>query len=165
MRRLSTFAIALLASACLHAAPASVESVETLLHLSRAEASMEASYAGVEQLMRTSMSGITQGKPLSAEQQRVLDAAPAKFTAVMREEMSWAKLKPHFVKLYAETFDQAEIDGLIAFYRSPAGQAFIDKMPVVVQKSMAMTQTLMQSLMPKMQAAMQQAMQEARIAK
>lgn len=60
---------------------------------------------------------------------------------------------------------KVEIDGLIAFYASPAGQAFINKMPVVLQKSMAISQSLMQSLMPKMSAAMKEAMTEAKIQK
>lgn len=88
---------------------------------------------------------------------------PVKFIAVMRQEVTWQKPKPVHVQLYRETFDQEEIDGLVAFHASPAGQAFVDKMPVVLQESMAISQSLMQPLFPKMTAAMQEAMTEAKI--
>lgn len=147
------------------AVPASQESVEALLQATRAESTINTMYGLVEQSMRQGMQQSLQGKPLTAEQQRVVDAMPGKFIAVMREEFNWARMKPLYVQLYRDTFDQEEIDGLVAFYRSPAGQAFVDKMPVVMQKSIALTQAQMQTFLPKMKAAMDEAMAEAKIAK
>lgn len=40
------------------------------------------------------------------------------------EEVNWDKLRPQFVKAYADTFTEAELDGILAFYKSPAGQAW-----------------------------------------
>ena len=113
--------------------------------------------------MKTGMQQLAAGKTLSPEQQRVLDAVPAKFAAVMREEFTWASLRPAIVQLYRETFDQSEIDGLIAFYRSPVGQAFVSKMPIVMQKSMQVSQERMKVIVPKMRAAMEQAMADAKL--
>ena len=67
------------------------------------------------------------------------------------------------MQLYRDTFEQEEVDGLLVFYASPAGQAYVNKMPVVMQKSMALSQSLMQSIIPKMTAAMQDAIAEAKI--
>ena len=145
--------------------PASQESVETLLAVTRTESMMESMYSGVEQMMRQGMQQSVQGKTLTAEQQLLIDAVPGKFIAVMREEFNWTKMQPLYVALYRDTFDQQEIDGLIAFYRSPAGQAFVNKMPVVMQKSLALAQSQLQSLAPKMKAAMDQAMADAKIAR
>ena len=162
MRRFLTLA-ALLASLAVHAAPASQESVENLLAATKVETMMDSMYAGMDQLMRQGLKQASQGKPLSPEQQRVLDGLPAKFVAVMRDEMNWQKIKPLYVQLYRDTFEQEEIDGMLAFYASTAGQALVNKMPVVMQKSMALSQTLMQSVIPKMTAAMEDAMTEAKI--
>lgn len=163
MRRLLTTA-ALLASLTAHAAPASQESVESLLAATKVEAMMDSMYAGMEQMMRQGMKQATQGKPVSAEQQRVLDGFATRFVAVMRDDMGWQKMSPLFVQLYRDSFDQDEVDGMLAFYASPAGLAVVNKMPVVMQKSMALSQSLMQSLIPKMTAAMKDAMAEAKIA-
>ncbi|MDR0779829.1 MAG: DUF2059 domain-containing protein [Pseudomonadales bacterium] len=162
MRKLLTL-IALLSSFGIHAAPASQESVEKLLAVTNVESMMESLYSSVEQMMRQSMQQAAQGKTLSAEEQRALDTVPAKFVALMREEASWQKLKPQYAQLYLETFDQEEVDGLLAFYSSSAGQALLNKMPLVIQKSMVLSQSLMQSLMPKMMAAINDALSEAQV--
>jgi hypothetical protein len=164
MRKLLLLA-ALLASLTAHAVPASEESIDKLLAGSRAESLLDSVYSSMEGVLRNAMAQATQGKTLSAEQQRVLDAVPAKFVVVMKQELSWQKLKPLYVQIYRESFEQEEVDGLVAFYASPAGKAMLDKMPTVMQKSMAITQPLMQSLIPKMKSAMEEAMSEARLSK
>jgi hypothetical protein len=155
--------VAFLASFAVQAEPASQESVEALLTVTKVEAMTDSLYSGMDQMMQQSISQAIQGKSLSAEQQRALDAVPAKFVAVMREEMSWQKMKPLYVQIYRETFDQEEIDGMLAFYASPAGKAVITKMPVVMQKSLALSQSLAQSSIQKMMAAIEEAMREANV--
>ena len=41
----------------------------------------------------------------------------------MREEMTWDRLHPLYVRIYQESFTQEEIDGLIVFYESPASRS------------------------------------------
>ena len=160
MHRFLVLLFALVASNVV-AAPASTASVEKLFVLMKTESLVNGMQGNMEQMMRQGMKQAVQGKELSAEQQRVLDAVPAKFTALMREELDWAKLKPQYMQIYLDTFDQSEIDGLLAFYASPAGQAFVDKMPIVIQRSIALSQSMMQSLMPKMMATIREATAEA----
>jgi len=165
MRKLIVTAIVAFVATQANAAPASPDSVETLLTVMKTEAMLDSMYTSVEQIMRQSMQQATGGKPITPEQQRFLDAAPGKFVAVMKSELTWDKLKSQFVQLYVETFDQEEIDGLLAFYRSAPGQAFINKMPRVMQKSMVIAQSQMQTLLPKMKAAIEQAVSDAKLAK
>src|SRR5205823_10830451 len=105
------------------------------------------------------------GKSLSDEQRRYLEAAPRQFVTIMREELSWESLKPMYIEIYRDSFTQEEIDGLIAFYQSPVGMAFVNKMPIVMQKSMTSMRTRMQPMMEKMQAATRQALEDAKVAK
>jgi hypothetical protein len=83
----------------------------------------------------------------------------------MRKEMSWATLRPMYVQIYRDTFTQKEVDGLIAFYKSPTGVAFVDKMPVVMQKSQALMQTRIGPLAESVRAAMQEAVAEVKATK
>src|SRR5713226_1435804 len=117
MRKLIVTAIVAFVTAQANAAPASPDSVETLLTVIKTEAMLDSMYASMEQIMRQSMQQAAGGKPMTPEQQRILDAVPGKFVAVMKSELTWDKLKPQYVQLYLETFDQEEIDGLLAFYR------------------------------------------------
>lgn len=161
---LFALAIAALASGA-RAAPASAESIERLLTLTRTEALLDTMYANTDQMMRQSMRQTLGTRALSAEQQRVIDDLPAKFVAAMRQDFNWATLKPHYMRIYQEAFEQEEIDGLNAFYGSPAGQAFVAKMPVVMQKSMSLLQDQMRTLVPRMSQVIEQAMKEAKIPK
>jgi hypothetical protein len=152
-------------SICAYAVTPTSESVETLLKLTNSQAMMDSTYKYMEQTMQMGMKQAGQNKPLSAEGQRVMDAFPSKFIAVMREEFNWEKMKPVFIKMYGETYDQEEIDGLIAFYSSPVGKSYLSKMPQLMPKLMGEMQSLMQSFMPKMKAAMDKAAEEAKAAK
>jgi uncharacterized protein len=148
-----------------HAAPASQESIEQLFVLTKTEATLESVFGNMEKVMRQMMGQSTQGKTLTPAQQQLADNFPAKLIAMMREEMGWEKMKPQYVQLYRDTFDQEEVNGLIDFYKSPTGQAYANKMPELTQKSMALSQQMTQSLMPKIIAAANQAMAQTSGAK
>ncbi len=146
------------------AGPASAESVERLLALTRVESLIDQMYGSVDTMMRQAMRQAAGGRNLSPEQQRVMEQLPSKFVAVMREEFNWALMKPKYVRVYQDVFEQEEIDGLIAFYASPVGQSYVAKLPLATQKSMAMAQDMMRTLMPRMQRAVEEAVREAKIA-
>ncbi len=165
MHKILLTLITLLLASSLYAAPASDASIEALMDASKTESTIDILHANIEQIMRSAIAQNSKGKPQSAEQRRAMDNFASKFADVIREEMSWAKLKPSYVQLYRETFAQEEVDGLMAFYKSPAGIAYLNKMPTVVQKSMALSQSQMQTLMPKMQAALEQAAADAKLTK
>ena len=160
---------ALLLSSCLvfsvHAAPPSNESVEALLAATGAQKLIDSVLPGMDQMMRQSMAEATKGQTLSAEQQRMLAILSGKIAQIVREELDWATMRPVYVQIYQESFSQEEVDGLIAFYKSPAGAAMVEKMPMVMQKSMALMQNRMGPLMAKMKAVMEQTLAEVKATK
>ena len=54
------------------------------------------------------------------------------------------------MRVYKKSFTQQELDGIIAFYKTLAGQAAVNKLPVVMQNTMAEMQQMMQPIMSKM---------------
>lgn len=146
------------------AAPPSDESIKTLFKLMKTESMIDSVYANIEPAMRKSMDLAVQGKNLSAEQRKIISLAPQRLSQVLRSEMTWEKMEPLQIGIYRESYDQSEIDGLIEFYKTPVGQSFINKMPVVMQKSMTTSQAMMQDIMPKLYRAMEQVMAEAKLA-
>ena len=145
-------------------APASEESIDRLLADAQVAKLLDTMLVNVDQVMRRSMEASMQGQQLSPQPRRVIDATAASFVQVMREEMTWDKMRPLYVQIYQESFTQEEIDGLIAFYESPAGVAFVEKMPFVMQKSMSIMQSRMAPMMEKMKAAMKEAIAETKAA-
>ena len=144
-------------------------SLERLLAVTRSESLIDSMQGQVEQMFRQSMAqGMKTAGPggkLNDAQQRIVDELPGRFAALMREEMSWTRFKPMMMTVYRESFSQEEIDGLIAFYESPLGKLMIERMPVVMQRSMELVQADMKTTLPKLEALMKDTMrrlQEAR---
>ena len=53
--------------------------------------------------------------------------------------------------LYARSFTVAELNDITAFYRSPTGQKFLEKLPAITQDSMAIGQKFGQSIAAELQ--------------
>jgi hypothetical protein len=68
------------------------------------------------------------------------------------EKFSWKKMENMFVDIYAEVLTVEELEGIIAFYESPAGQKFVAKQPELTAKTMEKMQTVMAEIMPAIQA-------------
>jgi hypothetical protein len=64
---------------------------------------------------------------------------------------NWEKFKSSFVQIYSEVYTDEELDGILAFYRSPAGQAMVAKQPQLMAKSMALAQKLMADMQPELE--------------
>ncbi len=53
--------------------------------------------------------------------------------------------------MYAETFTSDEVDGIVAFYKSPAGRALLQKQPALATKGLALAQEKIRDAMPDIQ--------------
>jgi hypothetical protein len=164
MRKLILLFAALTLTSTALAATPTKESVGTLLQVTRVEKTLDGMLTSIDSLMQQSMARAMAGRPQTAEQQRAMELMRGKVQQIFHEEMTWAKLEPIYVQVYQDTFSQQEIDGLIKFYRTPTGVAYVDKLPIVMQKSMVATQAMMGPMMQKLQAAGQQAVEEAKAA-
>jgi hypothetical protein len=163
LKSLLVCAAAWLALGAMHAlaTPASDATIEELLQVTHNESMVNDLTTYMEKMLRANITKAAAGAKFSPEQQRVLDQSLVKATALIRQENDWSKIKPKIIQIYREVFTQEEIEGLLAFYHSPAGQAMIEKMPQVMQKSLEVGQRHMNTLMPKVQAAVREAIAEA----
>ena len=147
------------------AAPPTAQSVDAMLTATRAEKVLDSMFTIFDQSMRQGMAASLQGQTLNAEQQRILETMPGQIAQAFREEMSWTKLRPVYIRIYQETFTQEEVNAITAFYKTPAGAASIDKMPVVMQKSMVESQALMGPMVERFKAIQQKVMADVQAAK
>ena len=165
MKHLSLLVTTLLLGTSAFAAPPSNESISQLLVATRMERSVSVAQQSLDQAVRKSITQGLQGKTLTPQGRKVIDTFTAEAGTIIRKEINWADLKSAYIKLYAETFTQEEVDGLLAFYRSPAGVALLEKMPIVTQKSAAITQQRIGPLVEKLKASMAKTVQDAKTAK
>jgi hypothetical protein len=88
---------------------------------------------------------------LTPEQQQAIDARRKAAADMVRNLLSWDSMGALYLKVYQETFSQSEIDGMLEFYATPAGQAVIAKLPLVAKNTMSEMQQRVQQMMPKLQ--------------
>jgi len=147
------FAILLMATpAFAESPPASEASIRELIAASNARNMLDQMYGEIDGLMEQSMKEALGGKQVNAEQQKIIDEFRADVVEVLRTEMSWDKLEPDYIRMYRETFTQFEVDGMIAFYKSDAGKAMIEKMPRLMPALMKVVMDLTQGMRPRLNA-------------
>ena len=106
------------------AAPATTASIDKLLILAKTEKVSELFIAQLDKGVTMGVQRALNGRAPTAADQAVIDSMRRQITAAAKDTLSWPKLKSLYEKVYADIFSQEEMDGLIAFYSSPTGQAF-----------------------------------------
>ena len=114
------------------------QKIERILDVTNSEALVDALVAQV----RTMLNQIqpTPSAQQKSRQQETLD----KVTKLVRERLQ--KVRPAMVKAYGETFTDAEIDGMLAWYTSPVGHSATQKLPAVGARISAIAQPEIMSL-------------------
>ena len=70
----------------------------------------------------------------------------------MHADLSWEKLKPGMIEAYRNIYSEEELDGMLTFFKSPVGQAYLAKSPQVVVKTRELAETRVKELADKFQA-------------
>lgn len=121
--------------------------IEEMFTLTKVDALMQQMMEQVQAMQKKQF----QDNKLSAGAQADLDETQAQIMKLISERLGWQKLKPRYSQLYAETFSEDELRAAVEFYRSPAGRAMLEKMPVLMGKSMTLVQEQMGDLTPELE--------------
>ena len=111
----------------------------------------------IEQMQKQAMDNVVQ--MISNQLKSQPDAAKAeekqkKVFALIADKTGWQNLKATYIKVYSDTYNDSEIDGILLFYRSPAGKAMVDKQPALMTKMSTIMGDLMKELTPEIQKIM-----------
>ena len=137
------------------AAAPTQQSIEKLLTVSQADKILDAMKPQVGATVRMSIDQALKGRTPTAEEKKVIDDYVASAVEITKEGLTMERMKPLYIKLYAQYFTQADIDGMTAFYQSPAGKSMTSKMPQLMQGMMTAMPGVMAPMMEKLQAASQ----------
>ncbi len=131
--------------------PPTEASIKQMLEVSHARALVDSMMTQMDGLMKNAMAQATQGQQLTPDVQKEIDQVESDVRAEMKNVLDWSKLEPMYIRIYQKSFSQQEIDGMIAFYKTPTGQAVLNKMPVVLQNTMLEVQQMLQPMMQRLQ--------------
>lgn len=146
----------LLCSTTAIAAPASESSIKELLAVAQARQLVDGIRAQFDSMMQASIQQSLQGKNPTPKQQKAISNMKNRMVEIMQGELAWDKLEPMYLRLYKDAFTEEEVVGMLAFYKTPAGQAVIHKMPLLMQQTMLEMQKMTAGMMPKMQSVQEQ---------
>jgi uncharacterized protein len=90
---------------------------------------------------------VSQGRP---ETERDFDAVASVVLDAMNTRVS--ELLGQIAGIHARNFTVSEMRQLVAFYRTPTGQKFLDKAPVVTQETMTIGQNIGRTIAGEMHA-------------
>jgi hypothetical protein len=141
------FALMALSVNCF-AEPAKKETIDAFFDAANMQKMMNTIYGQMDGMFKH----MTAGMNVPEKDKPIMDKYLAKYTAMVKEEMSWDKLKEPMEKIYASVYTEDEMQGIVAFYKSPAGQKMLNKMPELMQASNGIMQDSVKSIMPKIQA-------------
>ncbi|EGI74515.1 hypothetical protein PH505_af00320 [Pseudoalteromonas distincta] len=128
------------------------QKIDELIKVMNLDSMVDSMYGQVEGMMK----GMSDQMGVKPSEQAIFDKYYSDMTTVLKTEMSWAKMQPMMVNVYDKHFSEQEIADMLAFYKTDTGQKILEKMPVVMQESMQMSQSLMKDAMPKIQTLAQQ---------
>ena len=130
--------------------PASEASIRQLLEVTQARKLVDSLMSQMDLLMQQAVAQAVHGQTIPPTVQKQIDQERTEMIAMMRDLLDWQKLEPMYVRIYQKTFSQQELDGMLAFYKTPAGAAVINKMPAIMQNTMDEMQAMMGPVMEKM---------------
>lgn len=146
--KLFSCAAALLFSLQAQAEPATRATIEKFLQVTEAANMMDQAYQNMDQMSAQMLSAGGVDPKQAQQMQQYMEEV----NALVRTELSWDKMEEPMIALYGNVFSEDELQDIIAFYQSEAGQKMLKRQPELMQGTMVMMQQQMQQLMPKMKA-------------
>ncbi len=154
MRPMHTLALVLSLAAAVPAAHADDATrrakAEQMLQITKTDAAMQQQLAALEERVHTLASQQSGGPNQTPAQQKLTEEYVKQVQSATSDEVSWEKLRPLLIQNYAESFTEPELDAILVFYKSPAGQAIVAKTPELSAKTMNMVQDRIKELQPKL---------------
>jgi len=135
---------------------AKAKELTRLLHLERFSSQV------IDGIMQQTVTITAQrtGGTVPPETQAALTDIQKKMKDLMEAHIGFNAMQPEFANLYAKLFTEEQMDGIIAFYKSPAGLALMEKMPDLNQQATQLLQARMAELEPQVKQMFAQFVQD-----
>lgn len=133
------------------AEPASEATLRQLFEVTNAQKLIAGMQAQMEPLINGPIDQALKGKSPNAKQQQAIDKLKKNMLFIVQSEFTWEKFEPLILRLYKETFTEEEALGMVEFYKTPAGNAVIQKLPILMQNLMPALMASLSALVPKLE--------------
>ncbi len=126
--------------------------VKELFALMHVDHSLDRMRSAMEQQVQLTAKNVSGAEQMTPEKKKIQQEFVDNSMKVVDQDFSWTVLEADYVKLYANTYTEQELDGILAFYKSSAGQAMLIKTPELSAGTMQIVHSRMGDFQPKMQS-------------
>jgi hypothetical protein len=126
---------------------AKVKELFAVMHM---EHSLDRMRSAMEQQVQATAKNAPGTENMTPEKKKMQQEFVENSMKVVDANFGWAVVEPAYVKLYSDAYTEAELDGILTFYKSPAGQAMLTKTPQVSAGVMQIVHGGMDGFQPKM---------------
>ena len=127
---------------------------DEFMQLAKLDENLQRTLALVSEQMKSGFFEQLSGVKLPPDRQKDVDEFQDKVTKVIADAFSWEKLRPAYVKLFADAYSEQELDDIIAFYKSPTGRSMVAKTPELMVRANEVSKQRLAEAMPKMRELM-----------
>ena len=147
------FALAVLLAAAPFAAAQqpSEAQVDRLLEVMRAKETLDATLPQVQAMQQQMVAQMTADQELDEEDRARINRMLESTNSSLATVLTWERMGPLYRDIYAQTFTAEDVEAMIGFYESPAGQKTLDKMPQLMQNTMNAVQQLVMPLLQQLE--------------
>jgi hypothetical protein len=142
--------------------PSSDANLRELIAVTHLQDQLQEITQQVDSMMQSAIEDALQGAELSKEQHNILDEMRASMLALFGEVLTWKDFEAVALDVYRRSFSQREVDGMLTFYKTEAGKAVIEKMPLVTTNTMQAMQGRLAAMMPKLEKIQQETLAKLR---
>jgi hypothetical protein len=105
---------------------------EEFLTIMKTDQIMKPMFQGMEKMLVD----MSKQMGIPEEESALFDRHMRRMIKMMEDEFGWDKMKDDFIKIHQETFTEDELKSFTSFYKTPAGQKYIEKTPLLMKKAM-----------------------------
>jgi hypothetical protein len=126
--------------------------VKELFVVMHVDHSLDRMRSAMEQQVQATAKNASGAETLTPEKTKIQKEYVDNSMKVVDASFGWPVLEPAFIKLYSDTYTEAELDGMLVFYRSATGQAVLAKSPQISAGVMEIVHARMTDFQPKMRS-------------
>jgi hypothetical protein len=126
--------------------------VKDLFAVTHVDHGLDRMRGAMEQQVQSTAKNASGAEAMTPEKKKIQQEYVDNSMKVVDQHFGWPVLEPEFLKLYMDSYSEADLDGMLAFYKSPAGQDMLSKAPALSAGVMEIVHGRMGDFQPKMQA-------------
>jgi len=151
----SALVLALTLPAIAHADAASQRTkAEDLINLNNTQKTVQQIAANITTQIDT-VADRAAGPDATAEQKTKVEDFKKQAAQLIDSSLGWAAMKTAVIDLYSKAFTEEQLDAILAFYKTPAGAALLEKMPQINTQFGELGNTRVAALRDQLQKAYQ----------